>query len=45
MMLKYFMMENFNINYMAWNKVNFFKKKLDIFEMICYNNTMETKYD
>ena len=37
------MMENFNINYMALNKVNFFKKKLDTLEIICYNNTMEIK--
>ena len=37
------MMGNFNINCMALNKVDFFKKKLDIFKIICYNNTMEIK--
>jgi hypothetical protein len=37
------MMENSNINYMALNKVNFFKKELDMLETICYNNTMEIK--
>jgi len=38
-------MENYNINYMALNKENFFKKELDIFKIICYNNTMELKND
>ena len=28
---------------MVLNKVDFFKKKLDIFKIICYNNTMEIK--
>jgi hypothetical protein len=37
------MMENYNINYLALNKENFFKLKLDIFKIICYNNTMEIK--
>jgi len=42
-MLKFGMKEYYSIDYMALNKVNFFKKKLDIFKTICYNNTMEIK--
>ena len=41
--LKFGMMEYYNIDYMALNKVNFFKNKLDTFKIICYNNTMEIK--
>ena len=42
-MLKFGMMEYYSIDYMALNKVNFFKKKLDNLETICYNDTIEIK--
>ena len=42
-MLKFGMKEYYSIDYMALNRVNFFKNKLDIFKIICYNNTMEMK--